>query len=384
MFPEGHPYSWQPIGYVEDLDRVDVNDLKAFFLRWYGPNNAVLTIGGDIDKAQTLEWIHKYFGSIPEGPSVEKAPKQPAVLPEDRYITLEDRIRQPMVVIGWPTTSYRGAEDQVVLDAMADAIGGGTNGLLYQKLIKTQKALDAGAFSDCNELACNFYVYAMGASTDKDGLKSLYNDLLATLDEFDKQGISDERLKQITGLSEAGAVFALQSVKGKVTQLAANETFYGQPDRIEQKLEQIRSVTSEEVSAAYKTFIEDKHKVTLSVVPRGRTDIAVKPATFVTPARTLPEYKKVTELILSCAVRLMTLIVVLCLRWQKGLRRKCLSCTKFTSTMAVSYWAPRPVKRQRLRSTSRCQRAVAMFLRAKKGLLASLLHDGRGHNNTYG
>lgn len=295
MFPEGHPYSWQPIGYVEDLDRVNVNDLKAFFLRWYGPNNAVLTIGGDIDKAQTLEWIHKYFGTIPEGPSVEKAPKQPAVLPEDRYITLEDRIRQPMVVIGWPTTSYRGAHDQVVLDAMADAIGGGTNGLLYQKLIKTQKALDAGAFSDCNELACNFYVYAMGASTDKDGLKSLYNDLLATLDEFEKQGISEERLQQINGLSEAGAVYALESVKGKVTQLAANETFYGKPDRIEQTLERIRAVTPEAVSAAYQTFIEDKHKVTLSVVPKGRTDIAVQPATFVTPARTLPEYKEVTE-----------------------------------------------------------------------------------------
>ncbi|SEG64774.1 M16 family metallopeptidase [Vibrio hangzhouensis] len=295
MFPEGHPYSWQPIGYVEDLDRVDVNDLKAFFLRWYGPNNAVLTIGGDIDKAQTLQWVSKYFGSIPRGPEVNKAPKQPAVLPQDRYVTLEDRIRQPMVVIGWPTSSYRGAEDQAVLEAMADAIGGGTNSLLYQKLIKTQKALDAGAFNDCNELACNFYVYAMGASTDKDGLKSLYNELLSTLDEFENQGISEERLQQITGLSESGAVFALQSVKGKVSQLASNETFFGQPDRLEQQLARIRAVTPEAVSAAYKTFINDKHKVTLSVVPVGRADMAVAPANFVTPPRTLPEYDKVTE-----------------------------------------------------------------------------------------
>lgn len=295
MFPEGHPYSWQPIGYVEDLDRVDVNDLKAFFLRWYGPNNAVLTIGGDIDKAQTLQWVSKYFGSIPRGPEVDKAPKQPAVLPQDRYVTLEDRIRQPMVVIGWPTTSYRGAEDQAVLEAMADAIGGGTNSLLYQKLIKTQKALDAGAFNDCNELACNFYVYAMGASTDKDGLKSLYNELLSTLDEFEKRGISEERLQQITGLSESGAVFALQSVKGKVSQLASNETFFGQPDRLEQQLARIRAVTPEAVGAAHKTFIDGKHKVTLSVVPVGRADMAVAPANFVTPPRTLPEYDKVTE-----------------------------------------------------------------------------------------
>lgn len=253
-----------------------MNDLKAFFLRWYGPNNAVLTIGGDIDKAQTLAWVERYFGSIPRGPEVDKAPKQPAVLPNDRYVTLEDRIRQPMVVIGWPTTSYRGAKDQAVLEAMADAIGGGTNSLLYQKLIKTQKALDAGAFNDCNELACNFYVYAMGASTDKDGLKALYNELLATLNEFEKQGISEERLKQITGLSESGAVFALQSVKGKVSQLASNETFFGQPDRLEQQLKQIRAVTPQDVANAYDTFINDKHKVTLSVVPKGRKDMAVE------------------------------------------------------------------------------------------------------------
>lgn len=83
LYPEGHPYSWQTIGYVSDLDRVDVNDLKAFFLRWYGPNNAVLTIGGNLDVKQTLAWVQKYFGSIPKGPDVVDAPKQPARLSED-------------------------------------------------------------------------------------------------------------------------------------------------------------------------------------------------------------------------------------------------------------------------------------------------------------
>ena len=61
LYPYGHPYSWLTIGYIEDLNRVDVNDLKRFFLRWYGPNNATLTIGGDIDAKQTLAWVQKYF-----------------------------------------------------------------------------------------------------------------------------------------------------------------------------------------------------------------------------------------------------------------------------------------------------------------------------------
>ena len=72
LFPYGHPYSWLTIGYIEDLNRVDVNDLKNFFLRWYGPNNAVLSIGGDINPKDALKLVEKYFGSIPKGPSVEK------------------------------------------------------------------------------------------------------------------------------------------------------------------------------------------------------------------------------------------------------------------------------------------------------------------------
>ena len=71
LYPYGHPYSWLTIGYVEDLNRVDVNDLKNFFLRWYGPNNATVTIGGDVKPAEVVKLVEKYFGAIPRGPEVE-------------------------------------------------------------------------------------------------------------------------------------------------------------------------------------------------------------------------------------------------------------------------------------------------------------------------
>ena len=294
MYPEGHPYSWQPIGYVEDLDRVDVNDLKDFFLRWYGPNNAVITIGGDFDQDETLAWLNQYFGSIPKGPEVEKAPKQPAILTEDRYVTLEDRIQQPMVVIGWPT-QYQGHEDQVSTDALANVLGGGANSLLYQRLVKTQKAVDAGAFQNCAELACTFYVYAMGASGGQGDLTPLYQEVMATLDEFSEQGVQQERLDQITGMAEADSVFALESVRGKVTQLASNQTFYGEPDRIETRLNQIYDVSPQSVMSAYKDYLEAKPKVTLSVIPRGKMEFAVQQANFEPVERTLPEYEKIAN-----------------------------------------------------------------------------------------
>ena len=74
MYPYGHPYSWLTIGYVEDLNSVDVNDLKNFFLRWYGPNNATLTIGGDVNPKAVVKLVEKYFGAIPRGPKVEDMP----------------------------------------------------------------------------------------------------------------------------------------------------------------------------------------------------------------------------------------------------------------------------------------------------------------------
>ncbi|ELL4667186.1 insulinase family protein [Vibrio fluvialis] len=294
IYPEGHPYSWQTIGYVQDLDRVDVNDLKAFFLRWYGPNNAVLTIGGDIDVDKTLAWVSKYFGSIPKGPEVDNAPKQPASLPQDRFITLQDRIQQPMVVIGWPT-AYRGAEDQASLDALAKVLGSGSNSLLYQNLVKTQKAVDAGAFQDCAELACTFYVYAMAPSGDKAQLKPLYHELMQTLQQFKQSGVDKARLEQINGMAEANAVFALESVQGKVTQLASNQTFYGQPDRIETQLAELRAVSPQSVSQVFNQYLDGQHKVTLSVVPKGQTQLAVQADNFIPPERAVPEYHKISD-----------------------------------------------------------------------------------------
>lgn len=294
LYPKNHPYSWQTIGYVSDLDRVDVNDLKDFFLRWYGPNNAVLTIGGDIDEMQTLAWVNKYFGQIPRGPEVTNADKAPVKLTEDRFITLEDQIRQPMLMMAYPT-QYQGAKDQVATDMLASLLGSGKNSVLYQKLVKTGKAVDAGAYQDCAELACTLYLYAMTDSGDKAALKPIYQEMQSALDEFKKTGVSQSQLDEVVGRAKANAVYALQSVSGKVTQLAENQTFYNDPDRIQTELEQLKAVTPESVMQSFDTYVEKGHKVALSVVPKGQTNLQVQEPNFTPPARDLPKYDKITE-----------------------------------------------------------------------------------------
>ncbi|UJF19006.1 insulinase family protein [Vibrio sp. SS-MA-C1-2] len=291
LYPLNHPYSWQTIGYVQDLDRVNVNDLKAFFLHWYGPNNATLTIGGDFDNAKTLAWINQYFGSIPKGPEVNNAPKQPVLLESNRFITLEDRIRQPMLMMAFPTT-FMGDKDQSSLDMLAALLGGSKSSLLYQNLVKTGDAIDAGAYSDCGELSCTFYVYAMGDSSEKGNLKRLRSKVMETLVEFQKQGTTIEALNRVKGEAEASAIYGLQSVSGKVSQLAAYQTFFGNPNHLATELSELKAVHVEDINRVFNQYIADKPAVNLSVVPKGKLNLVAAPQNFEPPKRILPDYKK--------------------------------------------------------------------------------------------
>src|SRR3954466_6325806 len=104
LYPYGHPYSWLTIGYVEDLNRVNVEDLKNFFLRWYGPNNAVVTVGGDVKTADVVKMVEKYFGPIPKGPEVKPIDVPSMQLESNRYGSdVDNYAKLPQLNISYPT-----------------------------------------------------------------------------------------------------------------------------------------------------------------------------------------------------------------------------------------------------------------------------------------
>ncbi|MEJ7663668.1 MAG: insulinase family protein [Hymenobacter sp.] len=117
---------------MKDLDNSNVQDLKNFFLRWYGPNNATLTVGGDVTTAQVLKLAEKYFGPIKRGPAVPVQKLPEPVLTADRYVSYEDNVRFPMLQMVFPTVPH-GNPDEVPLDALADIIGSGKTSLALQK-----------------------------------------------------------------------------------------------------------------------------------------------------------------------------------------------------------------------------------------------------------
>jgi len=291
LYPRTHPYSWQPIGYVEDLDRVDVNDLKQFFLRWYGPNNATLTLGGDFDTKQALAWIEQYFGSIPRGPDVAEPTPAPVTLPETRYVTLEDKVHLPLLYISYPTVSLGDAQEPA-LDMFADVLGGSASSMLYQSLVKSGKAIDAGASHYCEELACTLTVYAYPNPAVDGSLKTLKSEVDKVIGEFAGRGLKPEDLEKAINSYRASAIWGLDSVSGKVSQLAMGQVFAQDPNYVFKSLDAIGKVTPEQVKTAYDKFILNKPAVVLSVVPKGKSDWQAAKPNFTPAKRELPDYSK--------------------------------------------------------------------------------------------
>ncbi|MFD2999262.1 M16 family metallopeptidase [Pontibacter toksunensis] len=273
LYPYGHPYSWTTIGYLEDLNRVDVNDLKNFFLRWYGPNNATLTVGGDVKPEEVVKLAEKYFGSIPAGPAVQDMKPMVPKLTQDRYVSYEDNVRFPMLRMTFPAPEA-GHKDEPALDVLAEVMGQGKNSIFYKNFVKPGKAMNASTYNSTSELAGEFGITVMAYPDTK--LSETEELVRKSLAEFETRGINDEDLTRYKASAESNLINSLSSVSGKVSQLASYETFRNNPNYIQEELKRIQSVTKEDVMRVYNQYIKGNNSVILSVVPKGKTDLLAK------------------------------------------------------------------------------------------------------------
>ncbi len=279
MYPYGHPYSWLTIGYVEDLDRVDVNDLKNFFLRWYGPNNAAITIGGDVNPKEIVKMVEKYFGSIPRGPKVDEMPAMVPEVNSHRFISYTDNYAKiPRLYKSYPTVPVY-HEDMGPLACLAQVLGQGNNSILYQELVKKQVALQANAFSSMSELSGEFSLQV--APYPGKSLAAMYFALTNALEAFEKRGVTDEDIEKFKGGIESQIINGLQSVAGKVSQLAQFQTMTGNPNMIGKLIKMYQSVTKDDVMRVYNEYIRSKHPVVLSVLPKDQEKLTTAESNYV-------------------------------------------------------------------------------------------------------
>lgn len=278
LYPSGHPYSWPVIGYPEDLDAATLDDLKHFFMRWYGPNNATLIVAGNLDEQQTLQMVDKYFGSIPAGPSVERAQPQTITLDRDRHVSYVDpNIRFPLLEIAYPTVPYA-HPDRVPLAALASILGDGKNSLFYQRFVASGRTVDASASSSAQELG-GFFSLEVQAYPD-DELAPFVTEIQQLLADFDASAIDDEDLATFKGETEANLVNALASVQGKASRLALYDYLVDDPNYLAQELAALRSLSKDDILRVFHQYIAGKPAVILSVLTRDKPDTPVQADDF--------------------------------------------------------------------------------------------------------
>lgn len=280
LYPAKHPYNWPTIGYVEDLDRVNVEDLKNFFMRWYGPNNASLVVAGDVDPKEAVNLAMKYFGPIPRGPEVKNLPKTPVRLPDNVYANYGDNIFLPLTYFVYPgVANYH--PDEAPLDILASILGDGNNSWLYQKLVKTEKVFGAECFNPCFELAGEFTFQILSYPAMMQEEPANPEDLLkSVLDEFDRTGITDEELARAKAKFETQAVQSLQSIGGKAAQLSMwNYLLPNKSINVQDEINRYNKVSKEDVMRVFRTYIKGKYAAIVNVFPKDANAASTKEET---------------------------------------------------------------------------------------------------------
>ena len=206
-------------------------------------------------------------------------------------MTLEDKVHLPLLYISYPTVSL-GDPQEPALDMFADVLGGSASSMLYQSLVKSGKAIDAGASHYCEELACTLTVYAYPNPAVDGSLKTLKSEVDKVIGEFAGRGLKPEDLEKAINSYRASAIWGLDSVSGKVSQLAMGQVFAQDPNYVFKSLDAIGKVTPEQVKTAYDKFILNKPAVVLSVVPKGKSDWQAAKPNFTPAKRELPDYAK--------------------------------------------------------------------------------------------
>jgi zinc protease len=278
MYPYGHPYSWLTIGQLEDLDRVDVTDLKKFFLRWYGPNNATVTVGGDVDTQEVIKLVEKYFGSIPRGQEVKNMKLDLPTLDKDRYVSYVDKnIRFPALLVSFPTVPQF-HEDEAALECLAQIIGTGRSSYFYKQFVSTRKAIQASVFNINSELAGEMTMFVLPYPGTP--LTEFDSAMRQALVDFETSGVKDEDIIKFRSQYESQTINSLQSVSRKVGQLAAFQTYTGNPNQIGSQIQARLDVTKEDVMRVYAKYIKGKPSVRLSVLAEGMEGQGAKEDNF--------------------------------------------------------------------------------------------------------
>jgi zinc protease len=265
LFPPDHPYSWETIGSMEDLDAASLEDVKDWFATYYGPDNAVLVIAGDVSPAEAFASAEKYFGHIPPGPPLKRLEEWIPVHTAERRQTMEDR-----VYLAWPGPRW-GTRDAHLLALAADVLAGGKNSRLYQRLVYQDQIASDVAFGTL-ALEIAGITYLQVSAQPGVSLEQLEKAAREELERFRRKGPTKQELERVRTQLRAGFVRGIEKVggfTGKAGILAESMVYGGSPDAWKRQLDDTESARPRDLRDVVDRWVTDAPFV-LNVEPTGR------------------------------------------------------------------------------------------------------------------
>lgn len=264
-----HPYSGSVIGSMEDLNAAQLEEFRAFYKKYYVPNNATLVVAGDIKPEQTKKWIEQYYGGIPKGNVIpKKFPKEDPIVQEKEVTEIDNNIQLPAYIFAYRTPGSK-EKDTYILSMISAYLNGGKSSVLNKKLIdEEKKALDVGAENNAMEDYGVFriYVIPMGQTTKK----TLQTDIDTEIKKLQTALITQEDYEMLQNMIENQFVNYNSSIEGITASLATNHVLRGDTNLINKAIDIYKSITRQDLQDAAKKYLNSNQRVIINYVPEKK------------------------------------------------------------------------------------------------------------------
>ncbi|WP_210462294.1 MULTISPECIES: M16 family metallopeptidase [Rufibacter] len=263
-----HPYRWVPIGSAQYIDRASAREFEQFYKTFYVPNNATLTIAGDLDINQTKAWVEQYFANIPKGTNNIPRPTvvEPAQIEEGRKVVF-DNIQLPAVVQAYHIPA-QGTEDSYAINMLTTLLAGGPSSRLNKALVdKQQKAVTVASIPMPLEdpgLFINLAIANMGVD-----VHDLERAMDVEIDRVKNETISDQEFQKLRNQMETDYISSISTLEGRTEKLASYHALYGNTNLINTELDKILAVTKDDLMRVAKKYLTKENRAVLHYLPKA-------------------------------------------------------------------------------------------------------------------
>lgn len=245
LFPENHPYNWPTIGWMEDIKKYELEDVRNFFRKYYAPNNASLVIGGDFELEYAEELVKKYFSEFPKGVEVEKPGFPDFKLNGNILLKEYDNIQLPRIYMIWKSDKLYGADD-AGLDLLADILSGSKNSRLFKSLVfEKQIAQDVSAFQYSGRFEGTFIIVA--TARPEGNLEDLKTEILTEISKVAADGITEDEIVRSRNSAKSSFIYTLQNLDSMINQINNYNCYLGEPNSFIYDLSRFEEITESNI-----------------------------------------------------------------------------------------------------------------------------------------